>query len=420
MNVGSDPRDAGPSGPASSSVLVVSSRLPSEVGQGIAVRQQGTLAGLAGARAVAVAVVGRRLDGARVATGFPNVTTGLFDLRRDEGPGVRMVREVMRPLRRLGLRCEDVVMPRRIAETTAARIGDWLGEAPDVVVAVRLALAPVALALGRRWPGVRLALDLDDVESRVMARIAAVEGLRGERRSAARHGRLAARLLRAEAEFLPGFDVVAVAGGGDTADLSVRFPGVRMVVWPNRVPLVAPPPFPERSATVLFVGTLSYPPNIDAVERLARGVLPRLREVVPECRVEVVGRGLPRVVERRVAGVEGLVLRGFVEDLREPYASCGAVVAPIRSGGGTRIKILEAWAHGRPVVSSAMGIEGIEAVEGVHYLRAETDAETAEALARLLLDRALAVEMGVRGRELVEERYGLLGDEGLPGLTTDL
>src|SRR5262249_33245415 len=138
----------------------------------------------------------------------------------------------------------------------------------------------------------------------------------------------------------------------------------------------------EGPLRLLFVGTLGYFPNADAVSFLSREVLPALDRIGSrEARVDVIGAcdtgalGDLRLDPR-------LRIHGFLEDLAPLYASADAAVVPLRAGGGTRIKILEAFAHGVPVVSTSIGAEGLDVVADVHLLLADE----AESFARACLD----------------------------------
>ncbi|HZU15482.1 MAG TPA: glycosyltransferase [Candidatus Dormibacteraeota bacterium] len=175
-------------------------------------------------------------------------------------------------------------------------------------------------------------------------------------------------------------------------------------VVPNGVDLEYLTPSPgSEPDRLLFTGRISYRPNTDAVLHFARHVLPLIRRRRPEVVFTVVGAGAPAEV-RRLAGPR-LRLTGEVADVRPYWRRSAVVVAPIRFGGGTRLKIVEAMAMGRPVVSTSLGCEGLEVTPGEHLLVADSPRDFAEAVVRLLEDRGLREELGRRGRRLVEERY---------------
>jgi glycosyltransferase involved in cell wall biosynthesis len=184
-----------------------------------------------------------------------------------------------------------------------------------------------------------------------------------------------------------------------------------------KLPLLEPPA--DSQPLLLFVGSFDYPPNREAVMVLLRDHLPCLRQQHPELRVRLVGRdrgGEIAALARR-HGAEAL---GHVEDLRPHYLAATAIYAPIQSGGGSRLKILEAFALGRPVVTTRIGIEGLHAEAGRHYLLAENAAEAAAAVAslrngangliraarHLVETRHSWVQARARLAELVEARFG--------------
>jgi polysaccharide biosynthesis protein PslH len=153
------------------------------------------------------------------------------------------------------------------------------------------------------------------------------------------------------------------------------------------------------------VGTLGYLPNEDAACWFCREVLPAIRARADgEVRVQLVGANPgPRLQAlRRLPGVE---LVGTVSDLEEHYRRSDLVVVPVRGGGGTRIKLLEALAHARPMVTTAVGAEGIAVEHGRHVLMADEPADFAAACLRVLHDPALARTLAEQGRNLVAARY---------------
>jgi glycosyltransferase involved in cell wall biosynthesis len=154
---------------------------------------------------------------------------------------------------------------------------------------------------------------------------------------------------------------------------------------------------------VLFFGALDYYPNHDAVLHLLRSAWPPIAARHPDARLVIVGqKPPPEILAFRGPRVE---VTGRVDDVRPHLAAAAVTIAPLRVGGGTRFKILEAMAMGRPVVSTTLGAEGIEAAPGRHLLIADDDASFAAAVGRVLDDAPLADELGRAGRALVEERY---------------
>lgn len=153
---------------------------------------------------------------------------------------------------------------------------------------------------------------------------------------------------------------------------------------------------------LLFVGSLDYPPNLEAVTELVERHLPVLREAYPDLSVRLVGKD-PQGHGARFRGRPGVEVVGPVDDLVEHYRDTHAVYLPIRSGGGTRIKILEAWSLGVPVLSTAVGAEGLPAIESVHLRRFETPAQGCDALRAVLAGDASRLR--IEGRKLVELHF---------------
>jgi polysaccharide biosynthesis protein PslH len=162
------------------------------------------------------------------------------------------------------------------------------------------------------------------------------------------------------------------------------------------------PGAPDANA-IVFTGRIDYRPNTDAVLYFVREVLQLVHRERPEVVLTVVGGDVPRVVER-LAGPR-VHVTGRVPDVRPYWRRAAVAIAPIRFGGGTRLKVVEAMAMARPVVSTSLGCEGIDAVSGEHLLVADSPREFADAILRLLEDPGLAEALGRRGRALVEAEY---------------
>jgi polysaccharide biosynthesis protein PslH len=160
-----------------------------------------------------------------------------------------------------------------------------------------------------------------------------------------------------------------------------------------------------RSGTrLLFTGAMDYRPNEDGAEWFLDAVWPALCARLPGAAWTIAGKN-PSQALRQKAEPQGVELTGFVDDIRPWFERAEVFVVPLRIGGGTRLKILEAMAMGLPVVSTRVGAEGIEARDGEEIVLADTPAEMVEALAALAGDAARRAELGRRGRALVERRY---------------
>lgn len=189
-------------------------------------------------------------------------------------------------------------------------------------------------------------------------------------------------------------------------------PGARrFVTVPNitAMPVIDEAAPIDCESSLLFVGNLNYLPNVDALEFFQNEVLPALVNLVPDVRVVVVGRA--PATDEAVAAVNRLRRSpqiAFVFDVPDCtpyYLRCAASIAPIRAGGGTRIKIVESFAHRRAVVSTTKGCEGLDVVDGTHLLIADDPKGFAESCARLLLDGALSRQLAQAGYEYFEARH---------------
>jgi glycosyltransferase involved in cell wall biosynthesis len=182
-------------------------------------------------------------------------------------------------------------------------------------------------------------------------------------------------------------------------------PQTPVAIVPNGVDIdhFRPAPAGVHDGTVLFNGTLDYRPNVDAARHLVEDVWPLIRRSCPSARLVLVGRADPEEA-RRLAG-PGIEVTGEVPDVR-PYLERAAVVTvPVRIGGGTRFKVLEALAMGKAVVSTTLGSEGIAVRDGEHLLIADDAARFAASLLRLLERPAERESLGAAGRALIERGY---------------
>ncbi|WP_051951398.1 glycosyltransferase [Actinacidiphila yeochonensis] len=177
-------------------------------------------------------------------------------------------------------------------------------------------------------------------------------------------------------------DLAVVAGAGD----AVRMGAGRTAVVPNTYPATRPPERPRTGgAVILFQGSFDWAPNADAAEWMVREVLPLVRERVPNATVVLAGRSAPEVAALAGPHVE---VTGTVASMTPYLTAADLVVVPLRVGSGTRVKILEAFAHGVPVVSTTIGAEGLDVVPGEHLAVADTADGLARHCADLLTDRA--------------------------------
>jgi glycosyltransferase involved in cell wall biosynthesis len=239
-------------------------------------------------------------------------------------------------------------------------------------------------------------LDLHNVESALVDSYA-----RARRGPAALFYRSeAAALRRMERRTVGGFDHVVVVSEQERARLTA---GARSVlVCPNgREPSVVLPDAPD--PTVAFVATMGWAPNVDAAVWLAREIWPLVRQRVPQAQLLLVGKDPAPAVRALADG--SVEVTGTVSDVGPHLARSRVVVAPLRAGGGTRLKIMEALDVGRPVVATSLGCEGMEDLVGRGVVVADTAAALADAIADLLLDPARAAALGRVGHDAVTEDH---------------
>ena len=157
---------------------------------------------------------------------------------------------------------------------------------------------------------------------------------------------------------------------------------------------------------VVFCGSMDWLANIDGIEWFFDNVWSEVVRRVPDARMKVVGRAPPdSLVSRITTGSPEWTFTGFVDDVRPHVNGADAFVIPLRVGGGTRIKAFEAMAMGAPVVSTAVGIEGLDVEDGQHYLRADSADEFAVAVVSLLTDHHIGAEMSARARMHVKSKF---------------
>lgn len=210
---------------------------------------------------------------------------------------------------------------------------------------------------------------------------------------------------RHDRRFMPAFDELWATCAEDRTKLQQLAPRRPVLVVPSVVPDPGPPhPLPGRSRIVL-VGNMTYGPNAAAAEALGRMILPRVRERVPQATAVIAGGGMPVQLSRTLSGIPGLSLAGRVSDLAELYRSGDVVVAPLRQGGGPKLKLIEAMSFGRPIVTTTTGVYGLMLKDGQNCLVREGWADFAEACASLLLDSNLASNLANAGRRTYESLH---------------
>jgi glycosyltransferase involved in cell wall biosynthesis len=158
-------------------------------------------------------------------------------------------------------------------------------------------------------------------------------------------------------------------------------------------------------ACLLFLGSLDWRPNLDGVQLLLERVFPVIRAAAPSARLCLVGRNPPESLRRQTGLMPGVELHASVPDVRPYLARAGALVVPLRIGGGSRLKILEALASGTPVVSTRIGAEGLHLIPGQHLTGVEDIDDLVPGLLAALRSPAAMQEQARRGRRQVLQHY---------------
>lgn len=177
-------------------------------------------------------------------------------------------------------------------------------------------------------------------------------------------------------------------------------------VVPNGVDIefYLPSSAPIEPDMLLFTGLMTYRPNIDGVVYFVQEILPLIHKIRPQVTLTVVGAG----AATEVTALEGPQVKiiGTVPDMRVYFSRAAAVVVPLRMGSGTRLKVLEGMAMGKPLISTSVGCEGIHVRHGEHLLVADAPQAFADSVLRVLSEPDLAASLSRQGRTLVEQEYG--------------
>jgi glycosyltransferase involved in cell wall biosynthesis len=259
------------------------------------------------------------------------------------------------------------------------------------------------MALARSASGIPFVLDEHNIEYLLLRRLAEVE-TSADRKA---FGYIEAAKVRwEEVQAWRQCDGAVFTSEADLDVMRAPFPEKPACVVPNGVDAeyFSPSDDEPDESTVVFTGSINYRPNTDAVTYFINDVMPRLLRLKPSARFVVVGQGAPDSLLRMAADAN-VEFTGAVPDVRPYVARAAVVIAPLRVGSGTRLKILEALAMGKPVVTTTIGCEGLSVVDGEHLMVADDPQPFAEAVARLMSDRKLAMDLGRNGRALIERDY---------------
>jgi polysaccharide biosynthesis protein PslH len=330
-----------------------------------------------------------------------STTVVAFDDGRADTAGLErhgvQVRAIREPPGRMAslvgsVRTGSVYAGRSWSRALDRLVGECAEADLDVLFVEATQMAPYAEAVKAQLR----VLDMQNVESALVRAHAATRG--GLRRPAYRVESLALR--RWEKRIRSRFDAVCVVSSVDRERLPAG--SSHMLVCPNGCEPTPPLP-PSEEPTVAFVALLSWAPNVDAARWLTTEIWPRVQADVPGARLLLVGRD-PDPTVSALAG-PSVEVSGTVADVRPWLARSAVGLAPLRSGGGSRLKILESLDAGRPVVATSIGAEGLDDLVGEGVVVTDRAEEFAGEVVGFLRDPARAREVGLRGRRAVHARY---------------
>jgi glycosyltransferase involved in cell wall biosynthesis len=304
------------------------------------------------------------------------------------------------------------VNPDRLRDIRAL-VEDFLEGVPgggtlDVIYAFRQVVAPSAIACigaGGLSPRVTV-LDLDDDECGRTEPFAQLHEVSGRQELAQRLRRDLPQLTLGRQMIMERFQHVLLANPDDQRNLQESYPDSAIAQLPNVIreparPAVRQTRDPHR---ILFVGTLDYFPNEDAVTYFVRDILPLIRVAEPSAYLRIVGVGGGDAMAA-LANEAGVQLVGAVPELGPEYEVASMAVVPLRAGSGTRIKILEAFAYGVPVVSTPLGAAGLAVKDGEELLLADSPTEFAAACLQLGRDATIRERLAGSAGAWVREHH---------------
>ena len=211
---------------------------------------------------------------------------------------------------------------------------------------------------------------------------------------------------RYERVLSPKFDAVTCTSDIDAAVFQRHCAADAIAIIPNGVDVThfQPDFTTEAPAHLIYIGSMDWYPNEDAVALFADDILPRIQSEVSDVRFSIVG-GNPSARVQKLAARDGVIVTGRVPEIKPYFAEATVFVVPLRIGSGTRLKILEALAMGKAIVSTSVGAEGLDLNDGEEIFIADAPEPFAEAVTRLLTDPALRRRIGENGRARVEKDY---------------
>ncbi len=211
--------------------------------------------------------------------------------------------------------------------------------------------------------------------------------------------------FKEETEALRQQNALLVTSNLDIDELEITVPGVPKYLVPNGVDTTffSPDENIQHPHSLVFVGMMGYVPNYDGIQFFLEEVFPHVLKKYPDCTITIVGKNTPEFITSQAS--ENVIITGFVEDTR-PYINAASVyVVPLRMGSGTRLKVMEALAMKKPVVSTSIGCEGIDVTREKNILIEDDPKAFADAVMRLFENHELRSKLSENGHKLVHEKY---------------
>lgn len=215
------------------------------------------------------------------------------------------------------------------------------------------------------------------------------------------------RLERFEKKYCPQVSLNITCSEIDQQRLQLIAPGSRVEEIPNGVDInfFNPDLTTKQDQSLLFIGRLSWYPNIQAVRYIAHEIWPAIKAELPDISIDIIGANPPKDVQQLSFSDKNFRVHGFVDDISPYFNKAAIYLCPITDGGGTKLKVLDALAMGKALIANKIACEGIKVTEGENVIFAETADEYVKAIKLLLNDESLRRDMGINARQLIENEY---------------
>ncbi len=396
-------------------ILFLTPQMPYPPQKGTALRNWGLISGLAERHEIEVLSLLEPGQDARPEPPLASACTRVETYPQPQRTSLERLRDMLTTGRPdMALRLES--------DTYAWRLADWLRrDSFDIVQVEGLELSPYLDVIERVWPNreqagrPRVVFDDHNCEYLLQQRTFNTDLRTPSRWWAALYSFIQwRRLQHYEAQVCRRADHVMAVSDADAAALRELVPGLDVTVIPNgidtkkyaqsKVPPYISFPFHTRGSLLVFTGTMDFRPNVDAVLWFAQKALPAIQKKVPDVHFLVVGQRPHRRLDV-LRDNPAVTLTGWVEDTRPYIALANVYIAPLRMGGGTRLKLLEAMALNKPVVSTSLGAEGYPITDGQELLLADTPTDFADTVVELLQSPELRKKLEHTGRVFVEQHY---------------